>query len=60
MEAKVKKWYASKTFWVNTLALVATVIQGFTGFVISPELQGILLTLVNIILRWVTNEQIVW
>ena len=60
MVDNVKKWYASKMFWVNLFALVATVVQGFTGFVISPELQGVLLTITNIILRMITNERIEW
>lgn len=57
---ETKKWYASKTVWVNGLAFIATVVQGYTGFVVSPELQGLLLTLVNVILRAVTKEEIVW
>jgi len=56
----VKKWYASKTFWVNALALAATIAQGSYGFVLSPELQGILLTGVNLFLRYVTKEEITW
>jgi len=57
---EAKKWYRSKTFWVNAIALAATVLQGSYGFVFSPELQGIALTVVNIILRYVTREEIVW
>lgn len=56
----MKKWYASKTFWVNALALVATIAQGSYGFVVSPEVQGIILTLVNVVLRTVTKEEISW
>jgi len=55
-----KKWYASKTFWVNSFALVATILQGHYGFVISPELQGMGLTVVNLFLRYVTKEEIEW
>lgn len=46
--------------WINGLAFVATVIQGFTEFVISPELQGLALTAINLILRAVTKEEIIW
>ena len=32
-----KKWYASKTVWVNLLSIVALIAQAETGFVMSPE-----------------------
>lgn len=56
----MKKWYNSKTFWVNGIAMVATIIQGYTGFVVSPELQGLALTVANLFLRYVTKEEIQW
>ena len=55
-----KKWYHSKMVWVNLIALVATIAQAFFGFPISPEYQGLALTVVNIILRTITNEKIEW
>jgi hypothetical protein len=55
-----KKWYKSKIIWVNGLALVASVLQLKYGLVMSPELQGVLLTAINIVLRAVTKEEIVW
>ena len=55
-----KKWYVSKTFWVNFLALVAFVVQGQVGYVVSPEIQGYVITGVNFLLRFVTKESIVW
>lgn len=55
-----KKWYVSKTVWVNGLALVATVLQGKYGFVVSPEIQGIALTVVNLVLRKITKEKVAW
>jgi hypothetical protein len=56
----VKKWYHSKILWVNFLALLATIIQAWTGFVVSPEYQGLALTVINMILRAITNEKIEW
>ena len=58
MEAK--KWYKSKILWVNGLAFVAAAIQVFTGYAIDGATQGLLLTAINIILRAVTREEIVW
>jgi hypothetical protein len=58
MECLAKKWYQSKMLWLNGISLLATIIQIWTGFVIPPALQGVILTLANIILRCVTNEGI--
>jgi len=57
----VTKWYASKTLWTNSLVLVAMIVQGVTGReVISLEIQAMLLSVVNIILRFVTKSPVVW
>lgn len=54
-------WYLSKTLWVNAIALVAMIVQGVTGkIVISMELQVTILAVVNMILRLVTKQPIVW
>lgn len=54
-----KQWYLSKTLWVNSLALVAVILQGVTGKeIISVETQGIILTVVNILLRLVTKQEL--
>jgi hypothetical protein len=50
----------SKTIWVNVIALALASIQIKTGLVIPGELQGILLALVNVILRMVTKEPVAW
>lgn len=55
-----KKWYASKTVWLNLIALIASLAQIKYGLVMSPELQGVILTVCNVILRAVTKEEIVW
>lgn len=56
----VKRIIKSKTIWVNLLAFVAFWIQRQYGFVISEDLQMQALTLINIALRFVTKEKIVW
>lgn len=54
-----KQWYLSKTLWVNILALVAVILQGVTGKeILSVETQGIILTVVNILLRLVTKQEL--
>jgi len=55
-----KKFYLSKTFWINILAIVALIIQTQTGFVFSPEAQVSVLALLNIVLRAVTKAPIEW
>jgi len=55
-----KQWYYSKTVWVNFIALGALVSQSHYGFVISPEIQLALLTIVNVGLRSITKDEIVW
>lgn len=54
---KAKKWYTSKTEWVNALALIAGVIQLITGEAwLSPQAQLGILALVNIGLRLITGK----
>ena len=57
-----KKWYASKTFWFNLVALVVMVLGafGYTGEV--PDEWGVyvpaIIAFVNLILRYFTKEPI--
>jgi len=55
-----KKFYLSKTFWVNVLCAAALAAQMKYGFVIGAELQALALTGINLILRKVTNQPVVW
>jgi len=55
-----KAWYESKTLWVNLIGVVAIVVQSTWGYVIGPEVQVALLSLINIILRLVTHKPITW
>ena len=51
-----KKWYASKTMWVNGLAVVAGIVQGITGEAwFNAEAQVGVLALINLVLRVVTK-----
>jgi hypothetical protein len=58
MENKI--WYASKILWVNLIALIGMVLQGKFGYVLSPEIQVVILALINMILRAITKQEIVW
>lgn len=52
----MKKWYKSRTLYVNLVAAVAFFIQQQFGFVIPMELQGMLLAALNAALRLDTSE----
>lgn len=57
----MKSIWISKTFWVNVVALVAMVVQGITGNdVISIEMQGTILAVINIVLRTITKDSVTW
>lgn len=54
-----KKWYMSKTLWVNFMSFIAIVIQVVTGKeLFSPEYQALALTIINAILRVVTKTSL--
>ena len=59
IKMETKNWWASKTLWVSAIALVATVLQAKYGMVISPEYQGIILSVIMAILRLTTNKGVV-
>ena len=53
----MKKWYLSKTLWVNALAVVAMVVAGVTGQEwLSTEVQVSILAVINLIIRVVTKQ----
>ena len=51
-----KRWYTSKTLWVNLLAIVALVAQAELGYVLDAEAQAALLAVINLILRIITKK----
>jgi hypothetical protein len=57
----MKKWYASKTIWTNVLMLIGAIIYNTTGQdLLTPEVQAAIITVVNVILRIITKEEITW
>lgn len=53
-----KPWYKSKTIWLNLLAAVAYFLQNQYGYVVSPEIQVLVLAVLNGILRFETHEAV--
>lgn len=53
-----KKWWNSKTLWVNILAALAMFLQQEYGFVLDPGAQAILLAGLNFALRLDTAEPV--
>lgn len=56
----VKSIFKSKTFWVNFVGFISFLIQNKYGFVIDEALQAQALMLINIVLRTITKEPVVW
>jgi len=56
VEVETKKFYESKTFWVNIIAMVALIIQAKYGFVVAPEEQVAALAIINLVLRAITKK----
>ncbi|MEA3281685.1 MAG: hypothetical protein U9Q68_03860 [Euryarchaeota archaeon] len=55
-----KNYLVSKTLWVNFIALVAIIAQGQFGIIVDIEAQASMIIVINIILRTVTGEELVW
>uniref|UniRef100_A0A6M3LXD4 Holin n=1 Tax=viral metagenome TaxID=1070528 RepID=A0A6M3LXD4_9ZZZZ len=56
-----KKFYTSKTLWVNLIALVAIILQLATGKeAFNLEAQASLLAVINLVLRLVTKKPVGW
>lgn len=58
--AKGKPFWWSKTFWANILAIGSMILADKFGITITPEQATALLGLINIALRLITKEPIVW
>jgi len=57
----MKKWFESKTLWVNFIALVAVVLEGIYGKpIINAETQSVLIVIINMALRILTKDEINW
>lgn len=56
----MKSIFASKTFWVNLIALGVGVFEAATGkqLPISPDTQAMILGAINIGLRYITKDAV--
>jgi len=55
----MKKWYTSKTLWVNFMAGVAVIVQAIAGVEwLDPEVQGAIIVLINLALRIFTKTSL--
>ena len=54
-----KRWFTSKTLWVDTIALVVAIVQWKYGLFVPIEAQVGLLAILNMILRFDTNQPLV-
>jgi len=55
-----KKFWQSKTFYVNILAIAALVVQAQFDYELPAETQVSILAAINVALRFITKEEIVW
>lgn len=55
-----KKWYESKTFWTNIVAGLTMLAQLKYGFLIPAEYQMLGMSFINIALRKITKDPVVW
>ena len=51
-----KRWYTSKTLWLNLLAIVALGVQAEFGYILDAEAQAVILATINLALRIITKE----
>jgi len=56
----MKEYLKSKTLWINIIAVIAIVSAEQFGFVLDGTMQTSLLAMINMILRLITTEELVW
>lgn len=54
----MKKWYASKTIWVNVIAAISLFVSNQFGYTLSTETQAGMIAGLNIILRIITKSSL--
>ncbi len=56
----MKQYLTSKTLWFNIVALIAIITAGQFDFVLDGTMQAAMLVVINIVLRVITKEELVW
>jgi len=51
-----KKWYTSKTLWVNVIAAIALIVGRELDFALDGGEQAAILAIINIVLRIATKQ----
>lgn len=55
-----KKWYHSKTIWINLLAVVGSIVAGiWTKNWLDGETQVMILAVIDFVLRLKTNKGLI-
>lgn len=55
----MKKWWKSKTLWVNVISAMALAVQELSGNqVIDPKVAVYVLTTLNFVLRLITTQKV--
>lgn len=55
----MKKWYQSKTIWINILMASVSILDGGKDIIpIDPKTQAFIILSVNVILRIITTKPI--
>jgi len=56
----MKEYIKSKTLWLNIIALIAIISAGQFGLVLDGTIQAAMLVMINVLLRMITKEELVW
>jgi len=56
----MKKWYKSKTLWINAIAIGSIILRAEYGLILTPQGELCILGTINVILRIISKEKIVW
>jgi len=54
----MKKWYASKTIWVNVIAAISLFVSSQFGYSLSTEVQAGIIAGLNVVLRIITKTSL--
>jgi len=56
----MKDWYKSRTLWVNVIAIANIILRAELGLTLTPETELLILAGINIALRAITKEEIIF
>ena len=56
----MKKPWKSKTLYINIVAIIAMFLESQLGYELDAETQVVILAVINLVLRLITQEPISW